>query len=362
MDDAETWFAEIDSRRAAGTGLEFDPAAFAKAVGSAWPNPDLLAFLDQYAAQGILQRLAIHLCPTPTCHQVLDSGMLQAGECPSCGLTFAEEDERPIPVTRYRIVGEPSRDIRWMIVVHGMNTRGAWQEDFSWLIANKLKYSAPVLIHKYGWATVDVLATWLHRRSAKALGEKIRRAVTYATERGLPEAPDILVHSFGSRLFSIVLLDEQFKDLKFGRVITAGSIIRPDFDWTSLIRHRRIEAVLNHVGGKDGAVPFAQFLIPGTGPSGREGYLDPAVLNQLSAEFGHSDVFTEANLRQQLAKGGLWDRFLTQPTGQFTPTAPFRPEQWKPAWILMRGACRLLGWTILAIFGPLSLLRRTLDR
>ena len=114
----------------------------------------------------------------------------------------------------------------------------------------------------------------------------------------------------------MVLLDDQFNDLKFGRVITAGSIIRPDFNWTPLIRDQRIEAVLNHVGGKDAAVPFAEFLIPGTGPSGREGYLDPAVLNQLSAEFGHSDVFTEANLCQQLTKGGLWDQFLTQPTGQ----------------------------------------------
>ena len=35
MDDAAVWIAEIDSRRAAGIGLEFDPAAFAKAVGSA---------------------------------------------------------------------------------------------------------------------------------------------------------------------------------------------------------------------------------------------------------------------------------------------------------------------------------------
>lgn len=362
MDDPEVWLAEIEGRRTSGTGLEFDPGVFAHAVGAAWPNPGLLRFLDQQAEEGCIQRLALLLCPSPACHQVLDHGMLQAGECPSCGLAFVEEGEEPIPATRYRIVGEPSRDIRWMIVVHGMNTRGAWQEDFSWLIANRLKYSAPVLIHKYGWATVDVLATWLHRRLAKSLGEKIRRAVAYAHERGLPEAPDILVHSFGSRLFSMVLLDEQFSDLKFGRVITAGSIIRPDFDWTSLIQDGRIEAVLNHVGAKDGIVRFAQFLIPGTGPGGRKGYLDLAVLNQRSAGFGHSDALTDANLRQQLAKGGIWDRFLTQPTAQFAPTNPYHPEKWTPAWRLVRAPCRLLGWTILAIIGPFSLLRRTLDR
>jgi hypothetical protein len=362
MDDAKAWLAEIENRRAAGAGLEFEPEAFAKAAGTTWPSASLLAFLDQQTAQGGIRRLDLHLCPGPACHQVLDQGMLQAGECPTCGCAFVEKDEEPIAATRYRIVGEPSRDIRWMIVVHGMSTRAPWQEDFSWLIANRLKYSAPILIHKYGWATVDVLATWLHRRLAKSLGKKIRRAVEYARERGLPEAPDIVVHSFGSRLFSMVLLDEEFSDLRFGRVITAGSIIRPDFDWTAAIGSGRVDAVLNHMGGKDGAVPFAQFLIPGTGPGGRKGYLDPAALNQQSAEFGHSDALTEANLRQLLAKGGLWDRFLTQPKGQFVPTNPYRPKKWSPAWRLVRAPCRLFGWIVLAVVGPFSVLRRALDR
>ena len=362
MNDAETWHAEIANRLQSGAGLEFDPAAFAQTVNAAWPSSELLAFLDQQVEEGHIQRQHFLRCPGPACNQILDNGMLLAGECPSCALAFKEEDKEPVPTTRYRIIGEPSRDIRWMIVVHGMNTRGAWQEEFSWLIANRLKYSAPVLIHKYGWATVDVLATWLHRRLANSLGERICRAVQYAKERGLPEAPDMLVHSFGSRLFSLVLRDEQFSDLKFGRVITAGSIIRPDFDWASLIQEERIEAVLNHMGGRDCAVPFAQFLIPGTGPGGRKGYLDSTVSNQRSIEFGHSDALTDVNLRQQLVKGGLWDRFLTQPKGQFIPNNPFRPQKWAPTWRLFRAPCRLLGWAILAILGPFSLLRRVLDR
>ncbi|WP_296677553.1 hypothetical protein [Novosphingobium sp.] len=101
-----------------------------------------------------------------------------------------------------------------MIVVHGMNTRGAWQEDFSWLIDNRLKYSAPILIYKYGWATVDVLARWIHRRLAKRLGQRMRKAADYARERGLSAAPDILVHSFGSRLFSLILLDQSLRSTR----------------------------------------------------------------------------------------------------------------------------------------------------
>jgi hypothetical protein len=138
-----------------------------------------------------------------------------------------------------------------MIVVHGMNTRAPWQEDFSWLVANKLKYAAPVLIHKYGWATIDVLVVRRHRQLARTLGARIRRAVEYARARGLTDAPDVLVHSFGSRLFSLIMNDEAFSDLNFGRVITAGSIIPPDFNWRSLIDEGRVEAVLNHMGGRD---------------------------------------------------------------------------------------------------------------
>jgi hypothetical protein len=361
MADHQAWQVELDARQVSGVGLEFDPANFAQAVGAPWPHPDLQAFLDDRVQQGSLSRLDLPGCPRPGCHQILSPEMLEAGECPSCALAFTEQDELPQALTHYRLDGAPSRDLRWMIVVHGMNTRGVWQEDFSWLIANRLKYSAPILIYKYGWATVDVLARWIHHRLAKRLGQSIRKAADYARSRGLPAAPDILVHSFGSRLFSLILLDETFADLRFGRVITAGSIIQPDFNWSSLIAAGRIEAVLNHVGGKDSTVPWAQFFIPGTGPGGRIGYLDETALNQRSVDFDHSAALTEASLKAQLDKGGEWDRFLTMPTGQYRPSNPWRPDKWSPAPVLLRAPVRLLGWTILAVFGPFSYLRRKLD-
>jgi hypothetical protein len=361
MVDRPAWQAELKSRQVSGVGLEFDPADFAQAVGSSWPSPDLQAFLDERVEQGSLGRLDLLGCPRPGCHQILSPTLLAAGECPSCALVFAEQDQPPRALTRFRLAGAPSRDLRWMIVVHGMNTRGDWQEAFSWLIANRLKYSAPILIYKYGWVTVDVLARWIHRRLAKRLGQRMRKAADYAHARGLPAAPDILVHSFGSRLFSLILLDHAFADLRFGRVITTGSIIQPDFDWSSLISSGRIEAVLNHVGGKDNIVRWAQFFIPGTGPGGRVGYLDEAALNQRSSTFDHSAALTEANLTAQLDKGGEWDRFLTMPSGQYRPSDPWRPDKWSPAPRLLRAPVRLLGWAILAIAGPFSYLRRKFD-
>ena len=140
MPDAAAWTAEIERRRLTGDGLEFEPAVFAEATGSAWPDPALQGFLNELVAAQKMLRFDVRLCPNVGCRQPLDAGMVANGECPSCHFAFGEQGEKPVSSIRYRIIGEVSRDIRWMIVVHGMNTRAPWQEDLSWLIANKLKF------------------------------------------------------------------------------------------------------------------------------------------------------------------------------------------------------------------------------
>lgn len=361
MPDRKTWAEQIETRRLAGEALEFEPASFAEASGTGWPDAELQSFLDELVESGQIRRADAELCPNRSCLLPLDIGMVANAECPFCHFAFGKADEVPLRSERYQIIGGASRDLRWMIVVHGMNTRGAWQEDLSWLIANKLKYSAPVLIHKYGWATVDVLWAPFHRKLAKNLGHKIRRASDYARARGLVAAPDVLVHSFGTRLFSLVLHDDEFADLRFGRVITAGSIIRPDFAWSSLIETEKIEGILNHMGGKDKPVLAAEFLIPGTGPSGRAGFDDPAAHNHLTPQFGHSGCLSEEGLGAALSRGGLWDRFFTQPSGLFVPDNPFRRDPWRPVFPPLRWLTRAVGIIILLILGPFSALRRLLD-
>jgi len=319
------------------------------------------AVVDKVATELNIEKTTVAVCPEQDCHHILDAAAIDNNRCDYCETDYYETGNEPILKTVYSVIGEPSRDIRWMIVVHGMNTRGAWQEDFSWLIANRLKYSAPVLVYKYGWATVDVLSRSLQRLQVKSLGRRIQRAVEYAGERGLPKEPDIVAHSFGTHLITLVLNDPEFSDLNVGRVITVGSIVRPDFDWTSLIKGERVDAVLNHMGGKDKPVLIAQYLIPGTGPGGRVGYLDNSVENELSAAFGHSDALQSQNLKSQLQDGGLWDRFLTQPEGKFVPDKPYRPDGWDEAWFPLRAISRLIGWVIIVLIGPFSWLRRKID-
>ncbi|MCB1485229.1 MAG: hypothetical protein KDJ17_10095, partial [Hyphomicrobiaceae bacterium] len=314
-----SWKAEIARRLEQGDGLEFTLGQFAQAVGTAAEDGALREFLNQAVKTGALRKIEAFRCPMPECKKVLSPAGAPYSACPYCLTDYLGEGVEVVAETFYQLVGETSRDIRWMIVVHGMNSRAKWQEEFSWQIANRLHYSAPVLIYKYGWATIDVLFRWLHRKLASQLGERMRIAIGQAKASQRPTRPDIIAHSFGTHLLSMVLTDPDFEDLKFGRVITAGSIIRPDFDWDSLIENGRVEAVLNHVGGKDKPVLIAQFAIPGTGPGGRVGYTAKKAISVCMPTFKHSDFFLTENLREQIADGGLWHDFLTHPLEHFTP-------------------------------------------
>jgi hypothetical protein len=241
--------------------------------------------------------------------------------CSHCETDFRETGDDPIEAVIYRGSTAVSRSVPWLIAVHGFNTRG-------WRIANRFKYHAPVLIYKYGLVRFGVLFRWRHRVLARRLGQQIRRAVIQARENQIEEPPDIVIHSFGSQLFRLVLEAEEFSDLRFGRVVAVGSVIRPDFKWSSYISISRIEAVLDQCGGGDWAVPFAQF--------GRHGFTDPAVINVRNAQYGHSTAFFEAELARNLARGGLWDRFLREPLASFSDPTGFAPAAWSPVYGLIR--------------------------
>ncbi|KIQ06523.1 MULTISPECIES: hypothetical protein [Pseudomonas] len=355
------WQAEIDRRLEQGVELEFTLAQFASAVDAPDSDTSLLAFLDSLVASTAARTIEAYRCPVRGCGRVLPPGEPPAS-CPYCHTDYLLEGCEAVVEHFYRLLGQTSRDIRWVIVIHGMNSRAKWQEEFSWEIANRLSYSAPVLIYKYGWATIDVFTRWLHRRLARRLGERMRIAIRQAEKSRLPAQPDIIAHSFGTLLLSRVLEDADFADLKFGRIITAASIVRPDFDWDRLVGEGRVEAVLNHVGGQDGAVPYAQYAIPGAGPGGVAGYDAQAALNVRTDTYRHSGFFIPENLRVLISHEGLWHGFLTRPLAHFRPPGRFVPESpWRPAPLPARIPIRLLAYVVFCLLAPFSWLRRRLD-
>lgn len=325
-----------------GQTPEIDPRVFEAALAEAGIEMRAVQLLDAAAEANLVERLSAWRCPEPTCSRIIDADDIANRHCSHCGADFRETGEEPAAAVIYRGSTATSRSVPWLIAVHGFNTRGPWQEDFSWRVANRFKYHAPVLIYKYGLVRFGVLFRWRHRVLAWRLGQQIRRAVIQARENQIGEPPDIVIHSFGSQLFRLVLECDEFSDLRFGRVIAVGSVIRPDFDWSSYIRDGRIEAVLDHCGGGDWAVPFAQFTIPGTGPGGRHGFTDPAVINVRNVQYGHSTAFFEAELARNLAGGGVWDRFLREPLTSFSDSTRFVPAAWSPVYVLMRWLIRAL--------------------
>jgi len=314
-----------------------------------------IRLLEEVARLGLLATEEVKLCGN--CGIVAAAEDQAAGTCPNpgCGKRYEELDT---PFRTKRVFklpeGRQSRDISWLVTAHGMNTDGPWQQDFSWLIANKLRYSAPVLILKYPVFRVMALFARTQRLMVGDLGERLETAIAYAKQRDeLRDAPDVVLHSYGTLLFSRLLLDENFDGLKFGRVILAGSIVPPDYDWGQHIRAGRIEQVVSHCGDKDGVVLLAQYFIPNSGPSGRIGFTDKAVRNVRATDYGHGTFFDIEPMRANLAPGGIWDRFLTYPPenlegdDQMTGPATWSPN---PLAVVTRFATKLLA---LLGLGPL---------
>jgi hypothetical protein len=312
-------------------------------------SPGYESPLDAASKARLVERLSVHRCAEPSCQRIIDSDAIANNQCPYCGSDFRETGNYPVKSFVYRSFAPTSRSVPWLIAIHGFNTRASWQEEFSWRIANRFKYHAPVLIYKYGLVRFGVLFRWRHAMLARQLIQRIRRAVAHARENQIPEPPDIVIHSFGSQLFRLVLEMPEAADLRFGRVVAIGSVIRPDFDWSSYLHDGRIEAVLCQCGSCDLAVPFAQFFIPGTGPAGRYGFTDRATINVRNSQYGHSTALHEGELARNLVQGGLWDRFLREPIETFADPTRFEPSTWSPTCWILRQFTR--GCAILLISG-----------
>lgn len=296
---------------------------------------------DDQAAQGLTdladQRVFIieMVRSCGCCAAVLSEEQTHDELCPQC-----DEAIRDCGVVEERHYVRPAvrgRDIAWVLVLHGMNTRGQWQEELSWLIANSYRRMVPIFIYKYGRIRHGVFVRWRQRQLARDLSLKMSKLTeTYGAEAA--SRPDVVAHSFGSWLIGHVLLENP--DLAIGRVILAGSILRPDFDWRVLIDRGQVEVVLNHVAGKDRWVPFAHLVIPDAGPSGTLGFEEPRVIHRLEPSFGHSSFFNEERVRSNYDR--VWSLFLRRPTPRLSELGMGSCSRWRPTPYIVREFLRFV--------------------
>jgi pimeloyl-ACP methyl ester carboxylesterase len=268
-------------------------------------------------------------------------------------------DEGPLEVRLYSRPGIDRRDVGWLLALHGMNTRGAWQESFNWLVSTSYGRMVPVAIYKYGAVRPGVLSRRRQRTLMKRLVARIERVSREVAKIIDDPRPDVIAHSFGTFLLGHAL--HRHPKLRVGRVVTLGCILRPDFDWVTLVQRGQVDAVLNHFGTKDFWARIAHYAIPDAGPAGRRGFdfyerawpeaFRPEgqrrLFNVRAEGLRHSDFFQDAERGSTLARlfAEVWQPFLT--TKNAEDLARALPAEW-PAerWRQARWPRRALvgGW------------------
>ncbi len=318
------------------------------------PEKDAAALLDQIAADGWLKKIERSICPN--CKETLSDQEAAQAVCPHCNEEYSQHDNVFVRTVYTRHL-EPVRDVDWVVAIHGMNTRGKWQEAFNWHFATTWGRSVPVAIYKYGIILFGVLLASRKRKLIRRFRGKLTTLKKKAEEHGYNGKPDVIAHSFGTWLLGHLLKEElKFQPqerLHFGRIILTGSILRPDFDWKSILNAGLVEEILNHFGTKDRIVPLAHFTITDSGPSGLRGFDGNLVINISSIGYGHKDFFSvnesdveDRKLKPASAEEGdsshleysykqYWRPFLTLPVKELkelpdrvTPRTLWQPYIW----------------------------------
>lgn len=252
-----------------------------------------------------------YICPCDR-REVLTEEQASQDTCPHCDCAFeADLHARPEAEAVFVRKAPDTRDVRWILALHGMNTVGAWQEGFNWLLSNIFKHSVPVAIYKYGVVRPGAVLKFRQRELMRGLGARIRRLSDETEKSRFGGVPDVIAHSFGTWLLGHALQADS--DLRVGRVILTGCILRPDFDWASLIPNQ-VEAVLCHTATRDVWASLAHYIIPNSGPSGRCGFNDRSTVAHAVLQRGcHSDFFGDKTMPDLFEK--YWRPFLQAPSG-----------------------------------------------
>jgi hypothetical protein len=228
----------------------------------------------------------------------------------------------------------PSR----ILMVIGTGLRGDLENGLLRQISNVFASSVPVVVHQYGLIRSGVIFRTCQRVATRRLAERLRQFAHEDANR-MHGRLDIIGHSFGAWLVGEALKENP--DLRVGRIILAGSVVRPDFDWNSLILSNRVEAVLNHCGGRDIWVRVSEFFIPGSGPSGLHGFAEcSGVFNRIESQFMHKTFFELEQIDD--VHQGLWKSFLTRSADELWQLAtPDESRAWRPRpWVLRANLLR----------------------
>lgn len=235
--------------------------------------------------------------------------------------------------------GAGSRSPAMVLIVTGMGMRGELEDDLRNRLGRMFSPPVPVLVHRYGVARSGSLFQPCQRVATRRLAAQLRDLSDASGPQSRP--PDVIAHSFGAWLVGQALRHNS--DIRVARVIMAGSVLRPDFDWHTIIASGQAEAVLNHYGGRDLWAFVSEFFIPDSGPAGFRGFAQcPGVFNHREPGFRHLTFFLHSHI--DTVHRTLWRPFLTLPASELRRLAgPGDSQSWRPQpWLLRANLFRAL--------------------
>jgi serine/threonine-protein kinase len=240
----------------------------------------------------------------------------------------------PDPSRRFESVGELADSLRALVpekpvplrlsstvvTIHGIRTHARWQRAFT-EVASRVGLHCRLDRWNFGYFSVfQFLAPW--SRQAKVdwfratyhdeFGEQVMSPLSV-------ERPSVVAHSFGTYILGNALM--RYPYLRFNKVLLCGSILPANFPWDVLIDRGQVQAVRNEFGARDIWASIAQRFVPGTGPSGLEGFTcSHARLEQERFDYAHSEYFEKGHMEAR------WVPFIKRRVSHITPRERQAPK------------------------------------
>lgn len=177
-----------------------------------------------------------------------------------------------------------------IITVHGIRTFGQWQERLEELVNDSASDTEDIrfLHYKYGYFSVFAFLIpplrWLVTR-------RFRRYANVVCQEEEWDSISVVAHSFGTHIVSWGLKYAD-QDVRVRNLILAGSVLKSDFDWQSMLGHR-VDRLTNDCGTKDSILLLSQLFVLLTGMAGRVGFTGMVghKFRNRFFEIGHSGYF-----------------------------------------------------------------------
>jgi pimeloyl-ACP methyl ester carboxylesterase len=184
-----------------------------------------------------------------------------------------------------------------VVSIHGIRTRGEWQKKFDGVIS-----SLRCQTGAFDYGSYSTLRFLNPRSNAKLVDKfyewifSIIKSCRRVDLETYDKRPSVVAHSLGTWIVGNAMLKHD--DLRFDKLIFAGSILPRDFDWATLFMRDQVSFVHNEVGGQDPWPWWASHLVPGTGTSGSKGFesFSTVVHNVDKNLFRHSDSTVQAHI------------------------------------------------------------------